>query len=151
MVHVDTTFYLLEGAQAWNIPPPLCPQFDLNRGSSMSWRAKALLTNSGEQSHCPEKRRSKGSRRDQSAESNRRASATQKVDDQNHDRQHKQDVNESSQCVRTNQSEQPQHQKNHENCPKHKIPPLTVFDLSFFGLGLPTSTTSKTADTVRIE
>jgi hypothetical protein len=44
MVHVDTTFYLLGGAQAWNIPLPLCPQCDLNGGSSMSRRAQALLT-----------------------------------------------------------------------------------------------------------
>lgn len=44
MVHADTTFYLLGGAQAWNIPLPLCPQCDLNGGSSMSLRARVLLT-----------------------------------------------------------------------------------------------------------
>ncbi len=44
MVHADTTFYLLGGDQAWNIPLPLCPQCDLNRDSSMSRRANALLT-----------------------------------------------------------------------------------------------------------
>lgn len=44
MVHADTTFYLLGSAQAWNIPLPVCPQCDLNRDSSMSRRARALLT-----------------------------------------------------------------------------------------------------------
>ena len=44
MVHADTTFYLLGGDRAWNIPLPLCPQCDLNRDSSTSRRANALLT-----------------------------------------------------------------------------------------------------------
>jgi len=44
MVTVDTTFCLLGGAKAWNIPLPLCPQCDLNGGSSISQRTKALLT-----------------------------------------------------------------------------------------------------------
>jgi hypothetical protein len=54
---------------------------------------------------------------------NHRPAATQKVDHQDHDREDQQDVNEPTQSVRTNQAEQPEHEQNYEDCPKHfKVP-----------------------------
>jgi hypothetical protein len=48
---------------------------------------------------------------------------TQEIDHQHHDREDQQDVNEPTQGVRTNQAEQPEHEQNYEDCPKHfKVP-----------------------------
>ena len=44
---------------------------------------------------------------------------TQEIDHQHHDREDQQDVNEPTQGVRTNQAEQPEHEQNYEDCPKH--------------------------------
>jgi hypothetical protein len=48
MVHLDTMFYLLGGAQAWTIPLSLCPQCDLKGGSSMSGGQKLSSLSSSE-------------------------------------------------------------------------------------------------------
>jgi hypothetical protein len=49
------------------------------------------------------------------------------LDHQYDERDHEQDVNKSAQGVRGNNSEQPQHEKNYKDCPKHFTPPDDSF------------------------
>src|SRR6266566_9130408 len=51
-----------------------------------------------------------------------RSAALDQIDNQHHNRNDEQDVNESAQRIRANQSKQPEHKQNHEYCPEHKIP-----------------------------
>jgi len=52
------------------------------------------------------------------------ASAGHEIDNQHHDREHEQDVNESTHRVRANEAQKPQHQQNNEYCPQHNFPPV---------------------------
>src|SRR6185437_5871275 len=54
--------------------------------------------------------------------SERWSASRKQLDQQYHYRHHQQNVDESAQCVRAHQSQQPQDQQNHENCPKHVSP-----------------------------
>src|SRR5438477_13181505 len=47
------------------------------------------------------------------------ASAAEEVDDQDYNREHEQNMNESAQGVRTDQTKQPEHQQYDKYCPKH--------------------------------
>jgi Protein of unknown function (DUF3309) len=51
------------------------------------------------------------------------SSARDELDEQYNQRKHEQYVNESSQRVRRNHPQQPQHKKNDKDCPKHRSPP----------------------------
>jgi hypothetical protein len=42
------------------------------------------------------------------------------IDDQHYDCDDEQNVNESAERVRANQSKKPEHEQNHEDSPKHK-------------------------------
>jgi hypothetical protein len=46
-------------------------------------------------------------------------SAGDQLDNENHDRDDQKQVNEPAKGVGTNQTEQPENQQNHEDCPKH--------------------------------
>jgi hypothetical protein len=45
------------------------------------------------------------------------------LDDQHYERDHEKDVNESAECVRRDNTKQPQHEKDYKNGPKHRSPP----------------------------
>ena len=49
----------------------------------------------------------------------KRSAAAHQVDDQDHYRNDEQDVNESAHRVGAHQTQQPQHQKDDEDCPEH--------------------------------
>src|ERR1051325_5486716 len=49
------------------------------------------------------------------------SSTGDEINNQHHDGEHEQDVNESTERVRTHQAEQPKHQQNNEYCPQHKF------------------------------
>jgi len=48
-----------------------------------------------------------------------RAASAEEVDDQNYNREHEQNMNESAQGVRTDQTHQPEHQQYDKYCPEH--------------------------------
>src|ERR1019366_3516681 len=50
------------------------------------------------------------------------ASTLNEPDHQNNQCQNQQDVDKSTHGVRSDQSQQPQHEQNHENCPQHGVP-----------------------------
>jgi hypothetical protein len=47
------------------------------------------------------------------------AASAEEVDDQDYNREHEQNVNESAQRVRADQTKQPEHQQYDKYCPKH--------------------------------
>jgi hypothetical protein len=47
------------------------------------------------------------------------AASAEKVDDQDYNRDHEQNVNESAHGVRSDQTKQPEHQQDDKYCPKH--------------------------------
>jgi hypothetical protein len=49
------------------------------------------------------------------------------VNYQHDDREHQQDVNESTKRVGADQTEQPEHEQNNEYCPQHSFPPGSGF------------------------
>src|SRR5581483_4477669 len=51
-----------------------------------------------------------------------RPAALDEIDDEHDDRDHQQDVNESSERVRADESEQPEHEENDEDSPEHSGP-----------------------------
>jgi hypothetical protein len=54
------------------------------------------------------------------------ATATQKVNDENYKRDHKQQMDQAASHMET-EAEKPQNQKHYENCPKHICSPLLIF------------------------
>jgi len=49
------------------------------------------------------------------------------LDHQHDERDYEQDVNESAQGIRRNNSQQPQHEQDYKNCPEHCTPPDVCF------------------------
>jgi hypothetical protein len=50
-----------------------------------------------------------------------RTAALDQIDDQNHNRNNKEDMNESAHCVGADQSKQPEYEQNNKYCPEHKV------------------------------
>jgi len=48
------------------------------------------------------------------------------INNQHDDGDYEQDMNESSECISADQTEQPKNQKNNEYCPQHNFSPLKV-------------------------
>jgi hypothetical protein len=49
------------------------------------------------------------------------AASAEEIDDQDYNREYEQKMNESAQGVRTDQTNQPEHQQYDKYCPKHNV------------------------------
>ncbi len=52
--------------------------------------------------------------------SERRSAPAEEIDQQDHNGEHQENVNEATERVRAHQTQQPQHQENYKNRPKHR-------------------------------